>query len=287
MESQQEQDYRKIEKAIRYLQQRWQERPSLKEIAAAVHLSEFHFMRLFKRWAGTTPKQFQQFLTKEHAKALLKKGCSVLEASHESGLSGPGRLHDLLISVEALTPGEAKVRGRGVKMEYGFGPTPFGEALIVRTSKGICALRFVGKQGREKELRELKSEWPEALWSREEQKSRSLLKKLFSPDRGLKQKTAFRLHLQGTNFQLQVWQALLRIPEGHLVTYQQLAKKVGRPKAGRAVGTAVGKNKIAVLIPCHRVIREGGALGGYRWGLERKQSLIARESLTGSKQSTL
>jgi AraC family transcriptional regulator of adaptative response/methylated-DNA-[protein]-cysteine methyltransferase len=276
--TQQELDYRKIEKAIRFVQEHWQERPDLGEIAAHVRLSDFHFARLFKRWAGTTPKQFLQFLTKEHAKELLRRGSSVLEASHASGLSGPGRLHDLFIACEALTPGEAKSRGRDVVMEYGFGPTPFGEALLVRTSKGICALRFVETRGRKSLLDELKSEWPGALWRLESRKCAGLLRKLFSDGQGPGKKKRFKLQLQGTNFQIQVWQALLRIPEGALVTYGQLAKAVGRPKAGRAVGTAVGKNKIAVLIPCHRVIRESGMLGGYRWGLERKRSLIARES---------
>ncbi len=277
MSSQQELDYQRIEKALLFLSKHRQEQPSLEEVARRVHLSEFHFNRLFKRWAGTTPKQFLQYLTAEHAKQLLRSGNSILDTALESGLSGPGRLHDLFVTCDAVTPGEYKFSGKGVEISHGFHPTPFGPCLIATTGKGICSLRFLGGKSSAQGLAALRKEWPEARFREDHSKTAALIKKIFhSPD--VKSRGTLRLHLRGTNFQLQVWQALLKIPEANLVSYGKLAGAIHHQKAVRALGTAVGNNPVAYLIPCHRVIRESGALGGYRWGLTRKQALIGWES---------
>ncbi|MDD5261964.1 MAG: methylated-DNA--[protein]-cysteine S-methyltransferase [Methylacidiphilales bacterium] len=277
MSSQQELDYQRIEKAILFLSKHRSEQPSLEEVARQAHLSEFHFNRLFKRWAGTTPKQFLQYLTAEHAKQLLRNGNSILNTALESGLSGPGRLHDLFVTCEALTPGEYKSSGKGVEISHGFHPTPFGPCLIATTGKGICCLRFLDGKSSAQTFVEFRKEWPQARFREDQSKTATLIKKIFhSPN--VRLHGALRLHLRGTNFQLQVWQALLKIPEGRLVSYGKLADAIHHRKAVRALGTAVGNNPVAYLIPCHRVIRESGALGGYRWGVARKQALIAWES---------
>jgi AraC family transcriptional regulator of adaptative response/methylated-DNA-[protein]-cysteine methyltransferase len=269
-------DYARIERALRFLNAHYLRRPTLDEIAAHIHLSPFHFERLFQRWAGTSPKRFLQHLTKEHAKAILQDSRSLLEAAYESGLSGTGRLHDLFVSCEAVTPGEYKRRGEGLAIEYGFHPTPFGECLLARTARGIYALRFMSTPSRPSALQELRAEWPAAKFVENDSKTGKICGRIFSGAAN-DAVTPFHLHLRGTNFQLKVWQALLTIPCGRLANYGDLAAKIGAPRAGRAVGSAVGRNPIAYLIPCHRVIRSLGIIGDYRWGRERKQAMIGWE----------
>jgi AraC family transcriptional regulator of adaptative response/methylated-DNA-[protein]-cysteine methyltransferase len=277
-------DYARIERAIRFLNTNYLRRPTLDEIAAQVHLSPFHFERLFQRWAGTSPKRFLQFLTKEHAKTLLRDSKGLLDVAYGSGLSGPGRLHDLFVSCEAVTPGEYKLRGEGLAIEYGFHPTPFGECLLATTERGICALRFLSTSSKSAALRELRDEWPAAEFVKNGSETGEICRLIFSRAIGQGGSignggSPFHLHLRGTNFQLKVWQALLMIPPGRLTNYGDLAAKIGTPAASRAVGSAVGRNPVAYLIPCHRVIRSLGVIGDYRWGHERKQAMIARESV--------
>jgi len=274
-------DYTRIERALHFLNANHLRRPALDEIAAHVHLSPFHFERLFQRWAGTSPKRFLQYLTKEHAKALLRNSKSLLAAAYESGLSGGGRLHDLFVSCEAVTPGEYKLRGESVTMQYGFHPTSFGECLLAKTERGVCALRFLTTSSKQAALRELRDEWPAARFVKDDDETGEICRYIFktAPE---DERTPFHLHLRGTNFQLKVWQALLSIPAGHLTNYSDLAATIGTPKAQRAVGSAVGENPIAYLIPCHRVIRNLGVIGDYRWGHERKQAMIGWETAQAS-----
>jgi len=274
--SQSAMDFARIERALRFLNMNCLRRPTLDEIAAHVHLSPFHFERLFQRWAGTSPKRFLQFLTKERAKILLRDSRSLLDAAYESGLSGPGRLHDLFVSCEAVTPGEYKLRGEGLAIEFGFYPTPFGECLLARTERGICALRFLPPASKSAALGDLRGEWPAAKFVENGGQTRDICRRIFD---GVTKGAGrpFHLHLRGTNFQLKVWQALLTIPPGRLTNYTELAARIGAPRASRAVGSAIGRNPIAYLIPCHRVIRSLGVIGDYRWGHERKQAMIGRE----------
>ena len=270
-------DYTRVERALHFLNANHRQRPALDEIAAQVHLSPFHFERLFRRWAGTSPKRFLQYLTKEHAKALLRDSKSLLDVACESGLSGAGRLHDLFVSCEAVTPGEYKLRGEGVTIRYGFHPTPFGECLLATTERGVCALRFLTTPSRQAAFRELRDEWRAAEFVKDDDETGEICRQVFhaaSED----SRAPFHLHLHGTNFQLKVWQALLTIPAGRLTNYSDLAAKIDAPNVQRAVGSAVGRNPIAYLIPCHRVIRSLGVIGDYRWGHERKQAMIGWET---------
>jgi AraC family transcriptional regulator of adaptative response/methylated-DNA-[protein]-cysteine methyltransferase len=267
MNTQATMDYARVERALRFLEENYLRRPTLDDVARRVHLSPFHFERLFQRWAGTSPKRFLQYLTKEHAKTLLRDSKSILDASYESGLSSPGRLHDLFVSCEAVTPGEYKLRGQGMRIRYGIHATLFGECLLATTDRGICALRFSD------DLRELRDEWSAATFVEDRAGTGILCRQIFRVG-----DKPIHLHLRGTNFQLQVWQALLAIPAGKLVTYGDLASVIGAPTAQRAVGSAVGQNPIAYLIPCHRVIRSLGVIGNYRWGHERKRAMIGWES---------
>jgi AraC family transcriptional regulator, regulatory protein of adaptative response / methylated-DNA-[protein]-cysteine methyltransferase len=270
-------DYARVERALQFLNDNYLRRPTLGEISSHVHLSPFHFERLFQRWAGTSPKRFLQCLTKEHAKALLRKSESLLDAAYGSGLSGPGRLHDLFVSCEAVTPGEFKQRGLGITIRYGVQPTPFGDCLLAVTERGICALRFVPKNPPRCVLEELHEEWRAARFIEDQPGTGALCQQIF-----LATRRAVHLHLRGTNFQLKVWQALLTIPSGNLVSYGSVAAIMGMPDAHRAVGSAIGRNPIAYLIPCHRVIRRLGAFGDYRWGSVRKQAIIGWESTAPS-----
>lgn len=267
-------DYRRIERALHYIDANVERQPGLDEIAAHVGLSEFHFQRLFAQWAGVTPKRFVQFLTKEHAKALLRRSENVLTASLAAGLSGPGRLHDLLVSCEAITPGELKTGGEGVRIDYGLHPSPFGDCLVATTSRGICHLAFV-QDGREAAIAALQDEWPRAQLRENRAETRGLVTAIFNsttPNRPLP------LVLKGTNFQLKVWEALLAIPPGAVVSYQTIARYIHLPKAARAVGSAIGQNRIAYLIPCHRVIQTLGDFGHYRWGGVRKKAILGWEA---------
>ena len=270
-------DYRRIEKALRFLHANFHRHPSLAEAAAHVHLSEFHFERLFQRWAGTTPKRFLQFLTADYAKPVLRQSASVLETAHAAGLSGSGRLHDLFLSCEAVTPGTYKQHGNGIVIRHGIHATPFGDCLFALTEKGLCAMRFAGEKSAAAEFAELRSEWGGATFVRDQKLAGETARRLFQPsNRGAT--TPFHLHLRGTNFQLKDWQALLSMPSGTLATYSEIAALVGCSRAARAVGTAIGKNPVAFLIPCHRVIRSLGTFGNYRWGAERKAAIIGWEA---------
>jgi AraC family transcriptional regulator, regulatory protein of adaptative response / methylated-DNA-[protein]-cysteine methyltransferase len=266
--------YERIEKVIEYMEKHRDEQPRLAALAKVAGLSEHHFHRLFSRWAGTTPKAFLKYLTNAHAKELLRSSRDLLGASLEAGLSGPGRLHDLLVTVEGVTPGEYKARGAGVEIRYGFQPTPFGLALVAVTARGVCHFAFLEAGGREKALNELRKKWPRARIRQDRSASAAVIRRIF----GRKRSGKIAVVLRGTPFQLKVWEALLRVPPGKAASYAQVAAAVGRPRATRAVGSAVGRNALAYLIPCHRVLRRTGALGGYRWGSGRKRAMLAWES---------
>ncbi|RMF62284.1 MAG: methylated-DNA--[protein]-cysteine S-methyltransferase [Calditrichaeota bacterium] len=267
-------DYQRVERAIQFLETHFQEQPSLHQIAAHVHLSEFHFQRLFRRWVGISPKRFLQFLTKEHAKALLDASRNLLDTTYESGLSSPGRLHDLFVACEAVTPGEYKTRGEGVRIAYGVHPTPFGTCLLATTDRGICWLAFVQQDTLKAELDLLSRSWRNALLERDDRRTERFVREIFAGD---KPPGGLQLHLRGTNFQIKVWEALLSIPPGQVISYQDLARRVGKERAVRAVANAVARNPVAYLIPCHRVIRKLGDFGGYRGGTVRKKALLGWE----------
>ena len=268
-------DYLRIEQAILYLENHYKDQPGLEDVAASIGLSEYHFQRLFTRWAGVSPKRFLQFLTKEGAKDLLDQSENLLETTHQVGLSSLGRLHDLFVTAEAVTPGEYKSRGAGITIRYGIHPTPFGKCLIATTERGICHLSFV-QSSEGIAIDQLVADWKQARMIEDYRSTVSLIEPIFDlrySNRG----KPLNVHLRGTNFQLKVWEALLQIPAGEVTTYAGIASRIGKPGAMRAVGTAVGHNPIAVLIPCHRVIRKVGDFGNYRWGALRKKALLARE----------
>lgn len=271
-------DYARIEKAIRYLDRERATAPSLADVAAHVGLSESHFQRMFTRWAGISPKRFVQYRTAEMVKRLLRERRPVLETTYEAGLSGPGRLHDLVVNAEAVTPGELQRGGLGVTVRYGFHPTPFGDCLIAVTSRGVCHLAFVEPVTRQEALARLEHDWPLAQLVPDQHATRAAAATAFPPP-GSSAVPSLALHVKGTNFQLKVWKALLEIPVGDVTTYGAIATKLGDPKASRAVGTAVGANPVSYLIPCHRVIRASGEMGGYAWGVERKKVMLRREAM--------
>lgn len=270
-------DYVRIERAIRFLEANARRQPTLADTARHVGLSEFHFQRLFSRWAGVSPKRFLQFLTVEHARALLRDSHSLIDVAYETGLSGPGRLHDLIVAIDAVTPGELKSAGAGLIIRYAEHDSPFGACLIGVTERGICWLSFSpdGERGRAA-LDALRQHWPGASLEEGSRATREIANRVF--DRARQRPGApLPLLLKGTNFQLKVWEALLRIPAGSVATYADVARTIDAPGALRAVGTAVGHNPIAFVIPCHRVIRATGAFGGYRWGAERKKAILLWE----------
>ena len=266
--------YPMVAAAIRYLVEHYDEQPSLDDVAAIAGLHPHHFQRIFKRWAGISPKRFAQYLTVEHAKSLLAADESVLGTALDVGLSGPSRLHDLFVACEAMTPGEYKASGRDLVIRYGVHDSPFGPVAIGLTDRGICWLGFAGDTS--DPAATLAAEWAEATLVRDDAAVARIAKRLFEGGRSASDLPP--LLLRGTNFQVKVWQALLRIPPGHVASYQQVANAIGSPAAVRAVGQAVGHNPVAVIIPCHRVIRKSGALHNYRWGEPRKRALLAWEA---------
>jgi AraC family transcriptional regulator of adaptative response/methylated-DNA-[protein]-cysteine methyltransferase len=268
-------DYHRIAEAIRFIEARVEQQPSLMEMARHLGLSTFHFQRLFRRWAGITPKDFLQFLTLVRAKRELADSASLLQTSLAVGLSGPGRLHDLFLSLESITPGEFKRGGAGLDIAWAVHPTPFGDALFAVTPRGLCGLSFV--DGNDSALDHLRGRWPEARLRQSAEITSPVAAEVARRMRGLAAKP-LRLVLKGTPFQVQVWAALLAIPEGQVTSYRHLAALAGAPTAARAVGGAVGANPIGYLIPCHRVIRDTGAIGDYRWGAPRKSILLAVEA---------
>lgn len=269
-------DYERIERAILYLEQNYRQQPDLKQLARGAGLSEFHFQRLFRRWAGISPKRFVQYLTAGHAVRMLRESRANLDAAYEAGLSGSGRLHDLLVNFHAVTPGELKRDGAGLTIQYGFHPSPFGECLMAVTERGVCHLGFVSPEDRRAALAELTVEWPRACLKEVPRVTSPIARRLFT--RGNGNSPEIDLHVPGTNFQIKVWEALLRIPPGVVVSYEDIAQRIRAPRAVRAVANAVAHNPVAWLIPCHRVIRKSGALGGYRWGENRKKILLAWEA---------
>jgi AraC family transcriptional regulator of adaptative response/methylated-DNA-[protein]-cysteine methyltransferase len=270
------QDYERIEQAIRYLQAHHQEQPTLNDMAQSANLSEYHFQRLFTRWAGISPKRFMQYLTKEHAKHLLVQSGDLLTVSYAAGLSGPGRLHDLFVTCEAVTPGEYKHLGEGVEISYGIHPSPFGDCLVALTDRGISNLIFVQNNEKDTAVRNLLRKWPAAKFTEDSVSAGVVIDEML----GLFQRRGsipLRLYLSGTNFQIKVWEALMQIPTGSVVSYEDIAIHIGIPGASRAVGNAISRNPIPVLIPCHRVIRKNGEFGSYRWGASRKKAILGWE----------
>lgn len=276
-------DYRRIERAIRFLDEHTDRQPGLEAVADHLRLSPSHTQRLFSRWAGISPKRFLQVLTTEHAKRLLAKSRDVLSVTHETGLSSTSRLHDHLVTCEAVTPGEFKRRGEGLEIAHGFHSSPFGECRVAVTDRGVCGLAFVQGGDRDAALRELRRRYERALWRHEPERIDTVAERIFAswrPEAGDDDRRPLHLLLAGTNFQIRVWEALLRIPPGLVVSYGDLAEHLGDPRASRAVGGAVGANPIPYLIPCHRVIRSSGAFGNYGGGVVRKKALLAREQGT-------
>lgn len=269
-------DYQRIEQTLNWLAEHLEDQPPLAEIAARSGLSEYHFQRLFTRWVGLSPKKFLQYLTLERAKKSLEQTSSVLDAAFDSGLSGPGRLHDLFVKIEAMTPGEYKARGAGLSIRYGFHASPFGECLLMHTERGICGFAFVADSERANVLAELGKGWEQADFLEDEAATAPYIARLFGE--AIRQQEPIKLFPRGTPFQIKVWEALLSIPPGALATYEDIARRVGNTRAVRAVGGANACNPVAYLIPCHRVIRKSGVLGGYRWGLGRKLALIGWEA---------
>lgn len=270
-------DYRRVEAAIGYLESRFKRQPGLDEIAASVNLSKYHFERLFKRWAGVTPIQFMQFLTLQFTRERLAAARSILDTALDAGLSGPSRLHDLFVTFQAMTPGEEKKKGAGLRIDYGFHPSPFGECLLGLTHRGICHLGFVTGEDRAAALGQLRQLWPEARLAERRRATGAVLRRIFAQP-GSGPARPFHLLLRGTNFQVNVWRALLGIPAGTVVSYQDVAAWLGKPAAARAVGNALAVNPVGFLIPCHRVINCSGGIHRYRWGTARKKAMVAWEA---------
>lgn len=268
-------NFERISKAIEFINNKFRDQPSLNEIAENIKLSPYHFQKLFTEWAGVSPKQFLQYISLSHAKDLLKQNQSTLfDTAFEIGLSGTSRLHDLFIRIEGMTPGEYKNGGENLKINYSFTPSPFGEMLIATTPKGICHMAFA--DNKLESLAFLKSMFPNANYDNTIDKKSQTVSSIFTKD--WSELNELKLHIKGTDFQLKVWETLLKIPTGALVTYGDIAKKLDNPNANRAVGSAVGNNPVAYLIPCHRVIQSTGLFGQYHWGSIRKTAIIGWES---------
>ncbi len=267
-----------IAESIHWLCQNQQSQPGLEELAEHIGLSPHYMQRLFQEWAGVSPKQFLKYLTKTQAMERLRQGQTVLDAAVSSGLSGPGRLHDLIVTTEAMTPGQAKSKGFGVEVNFGYGKTPFGEALLGWTDKGICFLGFAHNQGKDRLWSHFRQQWPDAIVSEENSQAELKLTKIFTGS----ERKGLKIWLRGSPFQLRIWEALLSLPAGVHCTYGQLATLTGNAGASRATGTAIGRNPVSWLIPCHRVITSLGTLGGYRWGTNTKQAMIGYEAAKAS-----
>src|SRR5262245_19681603 len=273
-------DYDQIRRAICFLARTWTDQPGLEELAAHLGLEVTQCQKLFKRWCGLSPKEFVQALTVDHARGLLSDSASVLDAAYEVGLSGGGRLHDLFVSHEAMTPGEYKRRGDGLEMVYGFHASPFGEALLIATRRGLAGLAFVDEdkgQTRQDTLAEMTRRWPKARFVAAPDRTAPFARLVFNPADWSRERPV-RLVLIGSDFEVRVWETLLKIPIGRAVSYGDIACHLGRPTAARAVGAAVGRNPISFVVPCHRVLGRDGSLTGYHWGLTRKRALIGWEA---------
>ncbi len=267
-------DYHRMADALAWLAGRWQDRPSLEDAAAAVGLSPFHFQRVFTRWAGVSPKTFMAAIAHAEARGRLEAGATVLDAAYDVGLSGPSRLHDLFVTQEAITPGEARKRGEGVEIRFGYAPSPFGLALVTETPRGLCGLAFCRPGEEEAGFQDMHARWPAATWVRDDAKANATAAAIFGEGGKVPP-----LVLMGPPFHVQVWKALLRIPMGHTASYGQVAAWAGKPEAPRAAGAAIGANPISFLIPCHRAISKDGRLTGYHWGLDRKVAMLGHEAV--------
>lgn len=276
MDIQEKINYNRIADAIDYIKANFKTQPHLDEIAEKVHLSPFHFQRLFTEWAGTSPKKFLQYISVEHAKKILKEDnqITLLDAAFETGLSGTSRLHDLFVNIEGMTPAEYKNGGKNLEINFSFAESPFGRIIVASTNKGVCFMAFA--ENEEIGLEDLKHKFPNATFSRKLDLLQQNALFIFKND--WSQLSEIKLHLKGTDFQLKVWETLLKIPMGQLSTYGSIAQKINKPNASRAVGTAIGSNPVAFLIPCHRVIQSSGTFGGYMWGNTRKTAIIGWES---------
>lgn len=277
-------EYRRIEKAIHYLEENFRRQPGLKEVARQVGLSEYHFHRLFSRWAGVSPKRFLQFLTADYARRLLRESANVLDAAYETGLTGPGRLHDLIVNVYAMTPGELKEEGAGLTIRFGVHPSPFGDCLVAVTDRGICAVSFLSAERGRKEWKQIEKRWSRATFRKSQSGTEDVANRIFDPSRW-KNGSPLSVIVRGTNFQIKVWEALVRIPPGYALSYEDVAAFLGAPGAARAVGSAVARNPVAFLIPCHRVIRKTGDFGEYHFGTARKKAMLAWEGAHFRKSS--
>jgi AraC family transcriptional regulator of adaptative response/methylated-DNA-[protein]-cysteine methyltransferase len=269
-------DYERIARAITFITAQVNKQPTLDEVAAHLHMSPYHFQRLFRRWAGVTPKRFLQVLTLDRAKQLLNEAKPLLDVSAPLGLSGGSRLYDHLVQLEAVTPGEFKHKGAGLTIEYGVHDTPFGKAFVAVTHRGICNLAFPAETNIAQQLSKLSADWPHAVLVENPQRTRAILQALFGHQKS--SAGPLSLYVRGTNFQVNVWRALLRIPPAGVASYRQVAEAMGRPSSARAVGLANAANPVAFIIPCHRVIRQCGELGGYHWGETRKHAMHAWET---------
>ena len=274
MHDQQLMNYARIEKAIAFIRDHFKDQPSLEEIAEVVHVSPFHFQRIFTEWAGVSPKKFMQYVSLGYAKDLLKNRMSLMDTAYETGFSGPSRLHDLFVTIEGMTPGDFKNGGENLCINYGFTDSPFGKIIVASTQKGVCHMHFEADE--QKALDGLRTRFPNASYHQTMDQFQQDALFIFKED--WKQLDQIKLHLAGTPFQIKVWESLLKIPMGSLTTYGDIAKNIGNPKSSRAVGTAVGSNPIAFLIPCHRVIQSSGKIGGYMWGPDRKTAMIGWEA---------
>jgi len=270
-------DYDSVRRAIAFISEHWRTQPTIEAIAdsAAVTPDELH--HLFRRWAGLTPKAFMQALTLDHAKALLRDSASVLDAALDSGLSGPGRLHDLFVTHEAMSPGEWKHGGSGMMLRYGFHPSPFGTAIVIATSRGLAGLAFADPGEEQAALADMKGRWPNATYVEDYLSTAPLAQRIFVP-KLWRSDQPLRVVLIGTDFEVRVWETLLKIPMGKAVSYSDIANKISAPKASRAVGAAVGKNPVSFVVPCHRALGKDGKLTGYHWGITRKQAMLGWEA---------
>lgn len=269
-------NYHRIEQAIKFLEENFKRQPELDEVAEKVHLSPFHFQRIFTEWAGISPKRFLQFLTVDFLKEKLNETKNLIDAAESAGLSSQSRVYDLFTTLEAVTPQEYKLKGSGIRIEYGFHETPFGHCLIGVTDRGICWLSFISsEENPREELEKMKEHWHNSVFHQNQELTAASIHKIFETQRAANEK--LHVFVKGTNFQVKVWEALLRLPLGTVTTYQGIAQQIHNPKAMQAVGSAVGSNHIAYLIPCHRVIRKDGILGEYRWESARKKSIIGWE----------
>ena len=270
-------DYDVVRRTLQAITERWREQPQLEELATEAGVQPIQLQRVFSRWAGLTPKQFLQAVTLDHARALLKRSATVLETSYEVGLSGPARLHDLFVTHEAMTPGVYRARGAGVTLRYGFHPSPFGLALVMASEHGLAGLAFCDPGGEAEALADMRARWPAADYLEDAAATAPLARRVFDPA-SWSAETPLRVVMIGTDFEIRVWEALLRIPVGGATTYARIAEILGKPKAARAVGRAVGRNPVSFVVPCHRVLGSGGGLCGYHWGLTRKRAILGWET---------